>query len=49
MRALDALAQQAGLDQDLAAPPAVPADGDRCIVAASPSAASGRRDAWFYL
>ena len=39
MRALDALVQQMVLDQDLADPPASPADGDRYIVAASPTGA----------
>ena len=39
MRALDALVQQMVLDQDLADPPTSPADGDRYIVAASPTGA----------
>lgn len=39
MRALDALVQQAVLDKDLAAAPSSPADGDRYIVAASPTGA----------
>jgi hypothetical protein len=37
--ALDVLVQCAVLDRDLAAPPSVPADGDRYIVGASPSGA----------
>ena len=39
MRALDALVQQAVLDKDLATAPSSPADGDRYIVAASPTGA----------
>ena len=39
MRALDALVQQAVLDKDLATPPSSPADGDRYIVAVSPTGA----------
>ncbi len=37
LRALDALAQLAVKDRDLAAPPGSPAEGDRYIVAASPT------------
>lgn len=37
VRALDALVHLMVLDQDLATPPGAPADGDRYIVAASPS------------
>lgn len=37
IRALDAAVQLAVLDRDLAAPPALPADGDRYLVAAGPS------------
>src|SRR4051812_20385096 len=39
VRALDALVQLAALDRDLAAPPSSPSDGQRWIVAASPTAA----------
>ena len=39
MRALDALVQQMALDKDLATPPGSPANGDRYIVAASPTGA----------
>jgi hypothetical protein len=39
MRSLDALVQQMVLDKDLASPPSTPADGDRYIVAASPTGA----------
>lgn len=39
IRALDALVQSAVRDRDLAAPPVSPAEGDRYIVAASPSGA----------
>ncbi|MFN0217613.1 MAG: DUF2793 domain-containing protein [Hyphomicrobium sp.] len=39
IRALDALAQITALDRDLATPPGAPADGDRYIVAASPTGA----------
>ena len=37
--ALDALVQCAVLDRDLGAPPSTPAEGDRYIVASSPSGA----------
>lgn len=37
IRALDAVVQLSVLDRDLAAPPVSPAEGDRYIVAASPS------------
>jgi hypothetical protein len=37
LRALDALVQLAVKDRDLAAPPGLPADGDRYIIAASPT------------
>src|SRR2546430_17690608 len=40
IRALDALVQLAVLDRDLATPPSSPSDGQRWIVAASPT------DAW---
>lgn len=50
MRALDALVQQTVLDIDLADPPGSPADGDRYIVAASPTGAwsgqAGKLAAW---
>lgn len=39
IRALDAIVQIGVLDRDLAAPPATPANGDRYIVAASPTGA----------
>jgi len=39
LRALDAIVQLAVADKDLSAPPGSPADGDRYIVAASPSGA----------
>ncbi|MBC2837144.1 DUF2793 domain-containing protein [Paragemmobacter straminiformis] len=39
LRLLDILVQLAVLDRDLAAPPATPAEGDRYIVAASPTGA----------
>jgi len=39
MRALDALVQPMVLDKDLASPPGSPTDGDRYIVAASPTGA----------
>lgn len=43
--ALDTLAQLAVLDRDLAAPPASPAEGDRYIVAATPTGAwAGKAD-----
>ena len=48
--ALDALLQCAVKDKDLGAPPASPADGDRYIVAASPTGAwagkAGQVAAW---
>ncbi|MEQ1614009.1 MAG: DUF2793 domain-containing protein, partial [Hyphomicrobiaceae bacterium] len=37
VRALDAIVQLSVLDRDLTAPPATPADGDRYIVAATPT------------
>ena len=37
IRALDAVVQLAVLDRDLAAPPVSPAEGDRYIVASSPT------------
>lgn len=50
IRALDALVQLAVLDRHLATPPASPADGDRYLVAASPTGAwageAGRIAAW---
>ncbi len=39
LRALDCVVQLTVLDRDLATPPATPADGDRYIVAASPTGA----------
>src|SRR5438876_1936649 len=39
IRALDALVQLMVLDKDLASPPGSPADGDRYIVASSPTGA----------
>jgi len=39
LRSLDALVQPSVLDRDLTSPPSSPADGDRYIVAASPSGA----------
>lgn len=39
IRALDAIVQIGALDRDLATPPASPANGDRYIVAASPTGA----------
>ena len=39
IRALDALVQLAALDRDLASPPGSPSDGQRWIVAASPTGA----------
>lgn len=50
IRGLDALVQLMVLDKDLAAPPGAPADGNRYIVAASPTGAwagqAGRIAAW---
>jgi hypothetical protein len=50
VRALDALVQLAVLDKDLATPPGSPADGNRYIVAASPTGAwagqAGKVAAW---
>lgn len=50
IRALDALVQMTVLDKDLAAPPGSPANGDRYIVATSPSGAwtghAGKIAAW---
>jgi len=50
IRALDALVQLAVLDKDLASPPGSPADGNRYIVAASPTGAwagqPGKVAAW---
>ena len=39
LRALDAIVQLSVKDRDLAAPPGSPAEGDRYIVAASPTGA----------
>jgi hypothetical protein len=45
LRTLDSVVQLSVLDRDLTAPPASPAEGDRYIVAASPSGAwSGQTD-----
>ena len=50
LRTLDALVQLMVLDKDLASPPGSPADGDRYIVAASPTGAwsghAGKIAAW---
>ena len=50
IRALDALVQLMVLDKDLASPPGSPADGNRYIVAASPTGAwagqTGKVAAW---
>ena len=43
VRGLDALVQLAVLDRDLAAPPGSPSDGQRWIVAASPTGAKSLR------
>lgn len=44
LRLLDILVQLTVLDRDLAAPPAVPAEGDRYIVAANPTGAWAGQD-----